>query len=142
MNSNSQTRALLRQGWISLAIWIAFGILVEGLIGYRIPALLDDLIRREMFRLAHAHGTLLSIVLIVAAICVRLDLIQVGRFAALGLRMAAVVLPVGFFLGGVWHFRDDPGVGIFLVPIGALALLTAAVSIALTARQPVEKFQR
>ena len=141
-STSSPTRALLRQGWISLAIWIAFGILVEGLIGYRIPALLDDLIRREMFRLAHAHGTLLNIVLIIVAICVRLELIQIGRLAALGLRLAAVLLPVGFFLGGLWHFRDDPGVGIFLVPIGALALLAAAVSIALSVRYPVEKLQR
>ena len=37
---------MIRQGWISLASWITFGILIEGLIGYRTPALLDDTIRR------------------------------------------------------------------------------------------------
>ena len=35
-------------------------------------------VRREMFRLAHAHGTLLNLVLLAAAICARLDLIRLG----------------------------------------------------------------
>src|SRR6185436_9324539 len=102
---------LMRQGWISLAAWIVFGLLIEGLIGFRSPALLDDAIRREMFRLAHAHGTLLNLVLILAAICGRLELIRVGPLTSLGLRVAVVFLPVGFLLAGVWHFRDDPGLG-------------------------------
>ena len=74
----AETTLLIRQGWISLAVWIAVGILIEGFIGFRTPALLDDQVRRELFRLAHAHGTLLSLVLIVAAICARLDLIVIG----------------------------------------------------------------
>ena len=60
------TSSLLRQAWISLALWIAFGVLLEGLIGFRTPALLDDALRRDMLRLAHAHGTLLNLVLIAA----------------------------------------------------------------------------
>ena len=59
---------LLRQGWISLGLWIAFGVLIEGLIGFRIPALVDDPIRRELLRLAHAHGTLLNLVLLIVAV--------------------------------------------------------------------------
>ena len=69
---------MICQGWISLAAWIVFGLLIEGLIGFRSPALLDDSVRREMFRLAHAHGTLLNLVLIAAAICARLDLIEIA----------------------------------------------------------------
>ena len=114
-------------------MWIAFGILIEGLIGFRTPALLDDPVRRDMFRLAHAHGTLLNLILIAAAICDRLELIRLGRGTSLGLRAAAVLLPLGFLLGGVWHFRDDPGVGIFLVPAGALLLLVVALYIAFSA---------
>src|SRR5256885_605330 len=96
MQSHSQQMGgLMRQGWISLAAWIAFGILIEGLSGFRSPALLDDFIRRDMFRLAHAHGTLLNLVLIVAAICGRLDLIRIGSIASFGLRLAVVLLPVG-----------------------------------------------
>lgn len=124
-----QTTGLIRQGWSSLAAWIIFGLLIEGLIGFRSPVLLDDSTRRDMFRLAHAHGTLLNLVLIAAAICARLDLIRLGRVTSLGLRAAVVLLPGGFLLGGIWHFKDDPGVGIFLVPLGAVLLLAAALQI-------------
>src|SRR5258705_13224014 len=72
-STSQQSRCirLICQGWISLAAWIVFGLLIEGLIGFRSPALLDDSVRREMFRLAHAHGTLLNLVLIAAAVCAR-----------------------------------------------------------------------
>ena len=42
-----------------------------------------------------------------------------------------VLMPVGFFLGGVWIYGGDPGLGVLLVPIGAAALF---VAVALTAR--------
>ena len=128
-----ETAALIRQGWISLAVWVAFGILLEGFIGFRTPALLDDSVRRDLFRLAHAHGTLLSLVLITAAICARLELIRLGRIATLGLRSAALLLPVGFLLGGLWHFKDDPGLGILLVPVAAVLLLATAFHLAWSA---------
>ncbi|MEY2505187.1 MAG: hypothetical protein QOG27_1467 [Verrucomicrobiota bacterium] len=97
-STSPQAATLLRQGWTSLALWIAFGFLIEALIGYRIPALLDDSVRRELFRLAHANGTLLSLVLIVAAISLRLDLIRLGRMGSLALRSAVLLLPLGFLL--------------------------------------------
>ena len=129
----SRCAEMIWQGWISLAVWIVFGLLIEGLIGFRSPALLDDSVRRDMFRLAHAHGTLLNLVLIAAAICARLDLIRVGRVTSLGLRAAVMLLPVGFLLAGVWHFKDDPGVAIFLVPIGAVLLLAGSFQIGYSA---------
>ena len=129
----SRCAGMICQGWISLAIWIVFGLLIEGLIGFRSPALLDDSVRREMFRLAHAHGTLLNLVLIAVAICDRLDLIHLGRMISLGLRTAVVLLPVGFLLAGQWHFKDDPGVAILLVPIGAVLLLVTAFQIGCSA---------
>jgi hypothetical protein len=128
-STSQQTTVLIRQGWISLAVWITFGILIEGFIGFRSPALLDDSVRRDMFRLAHAHGTLLNLVLIAAAICARLDLIRLGSVASLGLRCAVVLLPAGFLLAGIWHFKDDPGLAIVLVPVGAVLLLATAVHI-------------
>ena len=136
--TSRQLTGLMRQGWISLAALIAFGILIEGLSGFRSPALLDDMIRRDMLRLAHAHGTLLNLMLIVAAICARLDLILLGRAAAWELRTAVLVLPLGFLFGGLWHFKDDPGFAIGLVPIGAVLLLVSAIHIALTTRRRIE----
>lgn len=123
---------LIRQAWISLALWIAFGILLEGFNAFRSPALLDDAVRREMFRLAHAHGTLLNLVLLAAVICARLGLIRLGAKTSAGLRAAVVLLPAGFLFGGFWHFKDEPGPAILLVPIGAVLLLVSAVYISLT----------
>jgi hypothetical protein len=123
--------ALIRQGWISLFFWIAFGLQIEAFIGFRIPALLDDPVRRELFRLAHAHGTLLSVVLIVGAVCGRLDLIlRLDRISSFGLGSAGLLLPLGFLLGGLWHSKGEPGFGIVLVPIGALLLLATALRFA------------
>ena len=127
-----QTTGLVRQGWISLAIWIAFGILIEGMSAFRTPAFLDDPLRREMLRLAHAHGTLLNLVLLVAVICARLEIIGLRAFSSVSLRLAVIFIPIGFLLGGLWHYPDDPGLGIFLVPVGALLLLFAAVSLGLS----------
>ncbi len=125
----------LRQGWISLALWISFGLLIEVLIGFRAPALMDDPVRREMFRLAHAHGALLNLVLIAAAICVRLDLTSFTRPSAAALRTSVVLMPAGFLLSGIWHFKNDPGLAIFLVPAGAVLLLFAALMFALSVRR-------
>lgn len=123
---------LMRQAWISLVLWIAFGILLEGFNAFRAPAFLDDAVRREMFRLAHAHGTLLNLVCLVAALCARLDLIRLAARIDFTLRVAVILLPLGFLLGGIWHFKDEPGSAILLVPIGAVLLLVAVIHIALT----------
>lgn len=122
---------LIRQAWISLALWIAFGILLEGFRAFRSPAVLDDAVRQDMFRLAHSHGTLLNLVLLAAAICSRLEMIRLGPMASLGLRSSVILLPLGFLLGGSWHFKDEPGLGILLVPIGAVILLASAIHISL-----------
>ena len=42
-----------------------------------------------------------------------------------------VLMPAGFFLGGVVIYDGDPGIGVALVPVGALLLL---ISVILTAR--------
>jgi hypothetical protein len=44
---------------------------------------------------------------------------------------ASVLLPGGFFLGGLFLYRTDPGLGIVLVPIGAVLLF---IAVFLTAR--------
>lgn len=131
MERTSQS-TLIRQAWISIALWITFGILLEGLNAFRSPAFLDDAVRREMFRLAHAHGTLLNLVLLALAICVRLDLVRIGRKTSAAFRAAVIILPAGFLFAGVWHFKDEPGAAILLVPIGAVLLLVCAIYISFT----------
>jgi len=43
---------------------------------------------------------------------------------------ASLLLPVGFFLGGVTYYEGDPGLGILLVPPGAVLLIAALFLIA------------
>src|SRR5690349_17838069 len=88
---------LLRQGWASVAVWMSVGLLLEGLLGYKIPAYLNDPQRRELFRLAHTHGTLLGILLIAAALVLARGA-NVPALAATALRVGAVLMPVGFFV--------------------------------------------
>jgi len=60
----------------------------------------------------------------------------VERFAlrssvSIALIWAAILLPVGFFLGGIVIYDGDPGVGVWLVPIGAALLFYGIARIAL-----------
>lgn len=120
---------MLLQGWVSVAVWMAVGLLLEGLLGYKAPGYLNDLQRRELFRLAHSHGTLLSVALIVAALTAQ----RIGappQLAQWALRIGSVMMPVGFLLAGVWHPEGDPGLAIWLVPPGALLVIFGAVAMA------------
>lgn len=128
--SASPADLLLRQGWASIAVWMSIGLLLEGLLGYKIPAYLGDPQRRELFRLAHAHGTLLGLLLVVAALVLERGA-AVPKAARLALHTGTVLMPVGFFLAGIWHTESDPGLTIWLVPPGALLVIYAAVAFAL-----------
>lgn len=124
---------LLRQGWVGIACWMAMGLLLEGLLGYKAPGYLNDPQRRELFRLAHTHGTLLSAVLILAALTNR-HFGAPPRLAQSALQIGSVMMPVGFLLAGVWHPEGDPGLAIWLVPPGALLMIFGAVAMALSLR--------
>ena len=51
------------------------------------------------------------------------------------MKIASVLLPGGFFIGGFFIYDGDPGLGVFVVPVGALSLLIAVVLISLGARR-------
>lgn len=125
---------MLRQGWIGVAFWMAFGLFLEGLLGYKTPSYLNEPQRRELFRLAHSHGTLLSMLLVLAALCGRSGLVgQTPRAARLALSAGALLLPAGFMLAGVWPYEGDPGLAIWMVPPAALLVIYGAITLA-TAR--------
>lgn len=124
-------RRHLAVGWWALATFALLGLLLEALHGFKVHWYLDPgyETRRLLWRLAHAHGTLLS-------------LVQLGFAATLssawqdhsrGLRptsalflLASLLLPLGFFIGGVTIYGGDPGPGILLAPVGAACLIAAA----------------
>ena len=124
----------LRFGWWSLLIFLLFGGALETLHGFKIGWYLDvgNEMRRLMFTLAHAHGTLLALVNIAAGLTAR----SVARFdlrpsISSVLIWAAILLPGGFFLGGVVTYDGDPGLGVWLVPVGAILLFYSVARIAL-----------
>lgn len=110
------------------------GLVLETLHGFKVGAYLDvsNDTRRLMWTLAHAHGTLLGGVHLGFAFTLRhLDPDAPSiRSASSALIGASVVLPAGFFLGGIRFYAGDPGVGVALVPIGAVLLIYAAVVVA------------
>lgn len=122
------------QGWLSLALWMSFGLLLESLMAYKSPAYLDDPLRRELLRLAHAHGSLLGVVLVIAATWARSAGALGSRLAVFALRFGAAIMPLGFLAAGLWHPESDPGLAIWLVPAGALPLIFGLISIALSSR--------
>lgn len=126
----------LRVGWWALLIYLTLGIGLESMHGLKAQWYLGESnhTRRLMFTLAHSHGTLLSILNIVFALTQQ-HLPGWRRTArALASRClfgALILLPAGFLLGGIFIHGGDPGLGILLVPPGALLLL---IAVFLTAR--------
>src|SRR5262249_58988323 len=110
---------------------MTFGLLIEGMLGYKTPAYMLDNERRELFRLAHTHGTFLGLLLIAAALCMQRFRLTPLRAALLALRVGSLIMPIGFLLAGIWHYESDPGLAIWLVPPAALLLIFGVVSFAL-----------
>ncbi len=121
---------LMIQAWAAIALWMILGLVLEGLLGYKSPAYLQDSTRRELFRLAHTHGVLLNLLLIAAALCSRWR--TPPPMAQHALRLGSVLMPIGFLLSGLWHPEGDPGIAIWLVPPGALLVIFSAIATALS----------
>jgi hypothetical protein len=125
-----RVRLHLRFGWIGLLVCALLGILLEVLHAWKSPAYLGvgNETRRLMWTLAHAHGIGLSLVHLGFAATLNLvasSALPKLELASRALSWASVLIPLGFFLGGTVTYEADPGVGVFLVPFGALALVIA-----------------
>ena len=134
-NKPDLERRHLRFGWRSLLFFLTLGLVLESLHGFKVGWYLDvaNETRRLMWRLAHAHGTLLGLIHIVFALTVaRRSDNGMHRLASPSLIGATLLLPGGFLLGGLMIYDGDPGPGVLLVPIGALSLFIAVL---LTARR-------
>jgi hypothetical protein len=125
----------LRVGWWTLLVCATLGLALEALHGFKASAYLDvsNETRRFMWTLAHAHGTLLALVHVLFGLSVKvLPELAVGsrQLVSMCLVGASILLPGGFFLGGVAFYAGDPGLGVLLVPVGAASLLTAVFLVA------------
>ena len=132
----SPTAALhLRFGWWTLLLFLTLGLVLEALHGFKVGSYLDvsNESRRLMWTLAHAHGTLLALVNLAFAFTLgHLEAWPAGsrKLASRTLMAATLLMPAGFFLGGVITYGGDPGPGIALVALGGLLLVVAVWLIA------------
>jgi len=104
-------RRHLRFGWWSLLLFATLGLVLESLQGLKVRAYLDvsNETRRLMWTLAHAHGTLLAIVHVIFALTWRSAPASLPspRLISASLIAASVLLPGGFFLGGVTFYSGE-----------------------------------
>jgi hypothetical protein len=125
----SLTLRHLRFGWWLLLVSATVGLALEAMHGFKLGWYLSvaSETRRMLLTLAHAHGVLLGLVNIAFGVSVRAiggEETHWARRASPCLIAAGVLLPSGFALGGVVLYGADPGLGIALVPVGAVLLLT------------------
>lgn len=124
-------RRHLVAGWSWIVVFLVLGTVLEVFHGFKIGWYVSvaNATRRLMWTLAHAHGTLLGLVNLgfAATVAVRSLPARRSQAASLCLLGASVLLPTGFFLGGLVIYGGDPGLGILLTPVGALLLATAGV---------------
>ncbi len=119
----------VRFGLWALLAYLSLGLALEGMHGFKIPWYLEYETRRLMWTLAHAHGVLVSVLAIGFGALLRGAPEPAARWqraASACLIGAAVLLPGGFLLGGIYVYDGDPGAAVVLSPIGG-ALLFAAV---------------
>jgi hypothetical protein len=125
---------LLRTGIWLLALSLPLGLTLEALHAMKVQVYLGSALRRELWTLAHAHGNLLGI------LCLVFELLgaklgdgapraRADRLLAAG----AVLMPLGFLLGGVLNSEGDPSAGIVLVPIGGVCVFAALVLVGVSA---------
>ena len=137
-------RRHLRFGWLTLLVFLTLGLVLEALHGFKVQAYLSVMneTRRLMWTLAHAHGTLLGLAHLGFAFTAQCNPVWTARpraVASYALVAANVLMPGGFFLGGVWVYAGDPGLGILLVPVGGILLLLAVSLTALSLKHfPIE----
>lgn len=121
-------------GWWSLAIFTLLGLALEAAHGVKLGWYLDlsNATRRLAFTLAHAHGTLLGLVNIAFAVSLgtaRMTPAAAAR-SSFALRLATVLMPIGFLLGGTGFYAGDPGFAIVLVPPAGALLVYALFIVA------------
>jgi hypothetical protein len=130
MNTEELTRLRRRHlqiGWASLFVFVVLGGGLELLHGFKVDWYLavGNETRRLLWRLAHAHGTFLSLVHIAFAASLTAVGDEPPRLASPCLLGASIAVPAGFLLAGIGADAGDPGAGILLVPLGLVLLLTA-----------------
>lgn len=125
-------------GWWSLLCWLTLGMALEALHGFKVGWYLDVVNdgRHLQLTLAHSHGTLLALVNLAFVATLRATEVTRRQHQRAGtcLRWAALLMPGGFLLGGIFAMGADPGLPIVLVPCGGVCLFAGVLFAAQVAR--------
>ena len=127
-NKARRTQLLhLRVGAAALFGFAALGVVLESLHAFKAPWYLGvaDETRRFLFTLSHAHGIGLGLVNLGLAAALPLLPARLPAAASACLVAGTLLIPAGFFAGGLYAHGSDPGLGALLVPPGALLVLIA-----------------
>ena len=124
-HTDELTRTCLVHGWVVVLISVCLGLGLEALHLFKSPFYLEVSLRRDLWTLAHAHGTLLGLIVVVMGYSARslISNAEARKTPLKLLRAASVLIPAGFFLGGIGASEGDPSLFILLVPFGAVLLL-------------------
>ena len=127
---SSLRRRHLRFGWASLLVFVLLGGVLEAMHGFKVDWYLavGNETQRLLWRLAHAHGTFLSLVHVALAASLG-GCVRAPRLGSACLTSAGLALPLGFLLGAFGVQGGDPGLGIALVPVGLVLLVVAIVDV-------------
>ena len=114
----------LRAGWWTLLVFVCLGILLEIGLGFRGHFYMDvsQQTRRLMWRLAHAHSTLLALLNIMYGLIAVQSSNGGQQFGSRALLAASWLIPSGFFLAGLFAYQSTPGLATLLIPSGAVLL--------------------
>ena len=127
-----------RVGWWTLVVFLVLGFVLEALHGLKVSWYLDAGMqpRRLMWTLAHDHGTLIALIHLAFALMLRVEACALPwvRRASPCLVSSSILLPGGFFLGGLRVYGGDPNPAVVIVPIAALVLIGGVVFAALALR--------
>lgn len=115
----------LRAGVVALFVFATLGLVLEALHGFKLGFYLDvdQETRRLLWRLGHAHGTLLGLLNVGYALAAKAWPQLANRLAERALLTALLLMPLGFLLGGAFAKGGDPGASVALAAAGGVALL-------------------
>jgi len=125
MTASERPPPNLRAGFLALFVFSTLGLVLEILHGFKLGLYLDvdNETRRLMWRLAHAHGSLLGLLNVGYALSARAWPKLEDGLAARALLSALWLMPLGFLLGGAFARGGDPGLAVGLAAAGGVALL-------------------
>lgn len=125
-------RRHLAFGWVGLSLGALAGLTLEALHAFKAPIYLsvDSTTARLMWRLAHAHLGVLSLMSLGFAFTIT-HVPGAWRVTSRWLLFGSVCLPLGFLLAGFGAKGGDPGFGIVLVPPGAVGVVMGCVHAAM-----------